>query len=757
MDKKILSVFFYKLLVSLFAFNFIVKADELELYKQKAQYDQTITYLALNFEDWHQNSVDPKSFALKEEWEELEIARLLYKTNNRPAILPFISNAGKFGAYKLLLNPIVDNKDTLLKRQLFIKTVKQDVQLYTKLAELLKKLAMYELECFSYWNPNDSLTQKVQSLYFSQPKTFFGLFEFPPLAKRLNDYPSVLELSVAKEWFKKICYIIPILGLNGVSNNIQKTLLGNAEFKFWESFKSGFVENIEHLASQYNLNDINSEFLDELYKGKDRFPGIDSPVINKRTSLFLLGYSFLFGDYAAGDRANIFQNILRKNGITLPYPIAAGATLARSALMTYFLYILLQDHFQGVINTHAALQQLHKRTVAVAKYLKTIKEIENVLVTHSSQDVQIFYNDCFMHAKKVSKKMSQLLKLLEANTFEKDGLQIYSRGNVLFMHKLLQEIHSELTDQLRNIAVVDAHVAVVTFMKKAEQDGCPTCFVDFVPRDQSIECTITNGWSPLVICPKQVCNSIALGDDRARTIILTGPNGCGKSTVLRMMGINVWLAQTFGIGTAESVHVSLFDSLRTSLKINDNAAAGLSTYMAADAAAERIQTHINSCNSQHRSLVLYGEPYRGTPDQETTRKIMDFCHSVAPNKHFIMALETHVYEPTTLEQQMPTDFTNGHMEIYEDEQGNFIRTFRLNNGPASWWFHDHMKRHRFVDWITVVRKQEEEAQKAYEKVLVQAYEEALAKARKEQEERLKEENATTIFQKTVNGIKSLIS
>ena len=68
-----------------------------------------------------------------------------------------------------------------------------------------------------------------------------------------------------------------------------------------------------------------------------------------------------------------------------------------------------------------------------------------------------------------------------------------------------------------------------------------------------------------------------------------------------------------------------------------------------------------------------------------------------------------------------------------------------------------MKRHRFVDWITVVRKQEEEAQKAYEKVLVQAYEEALAKARKEQEERLKEENATTIFQKTVNGIKSLIS
>ncbi|RTL06872.1 hypothetical protein EKK58_04125 [Candidatus Dependentiae bacterium] len=768
MYRKIISAFLYQLLIGLFCVDFIVNADELEAYRKKSQYDQAITYFALNFEDWSQKENNEHindgeqipPFALKDEREELEIGRLLYQTDSKPSILPYKTRAGKFGCYKILWNPII-KKDVLEQRQQFIEAMQNDDALYAKLNKLLDTLAMHELECFSYWNEHDSLAQKVQSLYFSQPKTFFGLFDLPPLAKKLNDYPSVLELSVIKEWFKKICYIIPLLGLNGISTNIQQAALGNAELNMIESFKEGFKQNIANLASQYNFTDVDNQFLHDLYKGSinieqnKRFPGIDSPAINKRTAAFVLGYSFLFGDHPAGDRADIFQNILRKHGITIPYPIAAGATLGRSLLMTYFLYVLLQDHFQSVINTHTALQQLHKRAVCVAEYIKTIKEIEELLKSNPNKQVEAFYLGSLTHSKKISKKMSQLLRLLESDTLKKDDSWFYSRGNVLFMHKLLQEIHTELTDKIRNTALIDAHVAVVTFMKEAEQKGLPTCFVEFVSENQPIQCTIVNGWSPLVICQKQICNSISLGNDHARTIILTGPNGCGKSTILRVMGINVWLAQTFGVGTAKSVRLTLFDSMRTSLRINDNAATGLSTYMAADAAAERMQTHIDSCNSKHRSLILYGEPYRGTPDQETTRKIMDFCYHVAPNKHFIMALETHVYEPTTLEKEIPADFTNGHMEINEDEHGNFVRTFALKNGPANWWFFDHEKRKRFVDWITVVRKEQEVAQKAYEQAFMEAYEEAVAQAKKKQQEQLEKEKARSLLQKTVDSVKSL--
>jgi DNA mismatch repair ATPase MutS len=416
---------------------------------------------------------------------------------------------------------------------------------------------------------------------------------------------------------------------------------------------------------------------------------------------------------------------------------------------------LLQDQIQGVKNTYNTLQRLHTRTVAVSKYLNTIEQIEELLKNHPDENVQLFYRDCLIHKKEASKKLKSVLTLLKTDTFAEDNCKLYWRGKVLLAHKLLQEVHTELTDRIRNMALIDAHVAVATFMKASVQKQMPTCFVEFVDDSQPIELTLTNGWSPLIICPKQVCNSLSLGNEGARTIILTGPNGCGKSTILRVLGIAAWFTQTFGIAPAEYARVSLFNSIRTSLRINDNAATGLSTYMAADAAAERIQTHIDQSHEQHRSLILYGEPYRGTPDQETTRKIMEFCHHIVPNPYFLMALETHVYEPTTLEKGMPQIFTNGHMEINEDVDGNFIRTFTLKNGPANWWFLDHAKRRRFVDWITVVRKQEEIAQKAYEAALMQAYEAAVMKAKKEQEERAQKENATSYLQKTVNGIKSI--
>ncbi|HTM05864.1 MAG TPA: hypothetical protein VL201_01355, partial [Patescibacteria group bacterium] len=578
---------------------------------------------------------------------------------------------------------------------------------------------------------------------------------------KLNRSSTILELSTLKEFFKKVWYIIPLLGLDGIADNFQGALLGNNAFNLFTGLAEGLKNNLYNLKNQYNFTDVNHKGLQKYYEGidngwKDEKTKQIYPI-NKRMGAFLLGSHFLFsGSFSAGDRTDICQNIFRKNNITIPYPIAASLTLGRSLLSNYLVYVLLQDQMQGVANTYTTLQKLHTRTVAVSKYLKTIEKIEKLLQSHPDNNVQLFYRDCLATKKTASKKMRTVLKLLQTDTFSKDRCTLYLRGKVLLAHKLLQEAHKELIDRIRNVALIDAHVAVATFIKESEQKQMPTCFVEFVDSAKPIELTITNGWSPLIVCQKQVCNSLSLGNEGARTIILTGPNGCGKSTILRVLGIVAWLSQTFGIAPAESARVSLFHSIRTSLRINDNAATGLSTYMAADAAAERIQTHIDLSNEQHHSLILYGEPYRGTPDQETTRKIMEFCHHIVPNKHFLMALETHVYEPTLLKTEMPLIFTNGHMEIKEDVDGNFIRTFVLKDGPANWWFLDHAKRRRFVDWITVIRKQEEIAQKAYEAALIQAYEAAVAQAKKEQEERVKKENANNYLQKTVNGIKSLL-
>lgn len=767
MKKKIGFLLYYVLHVSFVVFLPSLNADgnDLESARRKPDYKNLLTFAAVDFEKWEEaakkeqgeSTIPPLT---DREIDELEISRLaLPKNQNSKPILPYSTYAGKFSLYHILFNPI-SNQEELNRRQLFIKAIFEDQQLYGQLDECLKKLAACEMELFSYWNVNDPLSQKAQSIYFSQPKTFFDLFELPRFTELLNSSSSVLELSTIKEVFKKVFFILPFLGLRGVTQHIEYAMLGVQDVSWGslsKSFKNGVVANIRALKNEYNFTKIDHDELKAFYEGDGiRYLGIDHPLMSKRAAAFFLGYSFLFSDLTAGTRADICQNIFRKNGITFPYPIAASVTLARSILSSYLLYVLLQDHIQGITSIHTTLQNLHSRTVAVAEYIKTVEEIEQLLQNHSHKDVVAFSEQCLAPITKTSKKMKRLLSLLHSDTFKKDKSYVYLRGKVLLTHKLLKEVHTELTNRIRNMGLVDAHMAVATFMKEAAANDMPTCFVHFVPNDEPVELTISNGWSPLLGCKKPVCNSVDLGKNKPLCIILTGPNGCGKSTILRVLGVNALLALTCGVAAASEFSLSIFNSIRLSFTIKEDIVTGLSTYMAADAAGERMENHINSCSPQHRALVLYGEPYRGTPDQETSRKIMDFCKRVIePQKDCIVAIETHVYEPTTLEKEYPHTFTNGHMEIYQDENGNFIRTFALKEGPADWWFLDHAKRRSFVDWITVVRKQEEVAQAAYRKELIKAYEEALEKVKEERAEYIKKEKSKNIVTKMYSAIKDV--
>lgn len=257
-------------------------------------------------------------------------------------------------------------------------------------------------------------------------------------------------------------------------------------------------------------------------------------------------------------------------------------------------------------------------------------------------------------------------------------------------------------------------------MKTNNSNGNPVCFVDFVEDTQRTECTLKNSWQPLVSAQslkidgswgaiKPILNDIALGGTYANTIILTGPNGCGKSTILKTVGCAGWFAHCFAIAPAEKAIMSFFSGMRTSLNIADNINKGLSTHMASHDAVERIKSYVATIHEKNKGLILCGEPYRGTPDPQTDRKVIEFCEGLRSNKHFIMALETHVVGPTYFAQKYPHDFSNGQMEIKEQANGMFERTFKLLPGAADWWFKPSEKANRFVDWITVLTKQVKES------------------------------------------------
>ena len=53
-----------------------------------------------------------------------------------------------------------------------------------------------------------------------------------------------------------------------------------------------------------------------------------------------------------------------------------------------------------------------------------------------------------------------------------------------------------------------------------------------------------------------------------------------------------------------------------------------------------------------------------------------------------------------LERDTREIFGNYQVKIVETSPGVFKQLFKLEKGPATWWFEDSDKRSRFIDWIS---------------------------------------------------------
>ncbi|WP_420633716.1 DNA mismatch repair protein MutS [Candidatus Palauibacter sp.] len=101
-------------------------------------------------------------------------------------------------------------------------------------------------------------------------------------------------------------------------------------------------------------------------------------------------------------------------------------------------------------------------------------------------------------------------------------------------------------------------------------------------------------------------NDMRLDQDR-RTMIITGPNMAGKSTVLRQAGLIALMAHIGSFVPARRARIGVCDRVFTRVGASDNLAAGLSTFM-----VEMTETATILHGATERSLVLLDEIGRGT-------------------------------------------------------------------------------------------------------------------------------------------------
>lgn len=169
-----------------------------------------------------------------------------------------------------------------------------------------------------------------------------------------------------------------------------------------------------------------------------------------------------------------------------------------------------------------------------------------------------------------------------------------------------------------------------------------------------------------IINYEYVCHDIELGED-LKGMMIYGPNGVGKSVIMKAVGLSVIMAQSGLFVPCNSMSYSPYDSLYTRITGDDNIFRGLSSF-----SLEMVEVNAILKRSGENTLVIGDEVCRGTEHISGNALVASAIVSLSKsNSTFIFA--SHLHE--IMEFKKIKELKNVkpfHISVSYDEKTNVI-------------------------------------------------------------------------------------
>jgi DNA mismatch repair protein MutS len=232
-----------------------------------------------------------------------------------------------------------------------------------------------------------------------------------------------------------------------------------------------------------------------------------------------------------------------------------------------------------------------------------------------------------------TREMKDLIEGVFIHLVKENVERSFTREEMLGLDKFLRFGQEQnVRKVLDYIYALDVHIAVA---QAAVRHGFG--FADALPANGP-ELRITGMYHPWVSSP--VTNDLTMAPD-SNVIFLTGGNMAGKSTFMKSLGVNLYLAHMGFPVAAQQMEFRVLDGIYTTINLPDNLGIGASHFYAEVLRLKKIAEKLRVSKNM---LIIFDELFRGTNVKDAYDATVAVTTAFAKKQSSLFVISTHIIE-----------------------------------------------------------------------------------------------------------------
>jgi len=282
-----------------------------------------------------------------------------------------------------------------------------------------------------------------------------------------------------------------------------------------------------------------------------------------------------------------------------------------------------------------------------------------------------------------AQEAAHLVQMLREETFDQTPSFFSYQGRALAAYNKLVDEKNHFLQAMMAVGELDAYLSIAQlYLKHQHNSTARYCFAQYRTADKPM-IAIDQVWHPSLDPKKVVASNVSLGGDNNPTsLIVTGVNAGGKSTVLKATTFAVWLAQTIGIVPASSIILTPLSKINTYMNVADSTGYK-SLFQAEMHRAGKLLQSLKEMPKNQFALIIMDEIFTGTNPSEGSAGAFGVAEKLISFDNALNIFATHYMVLTELEQESKGRAENNKVSVIEHADGSLTFPYKLEKGIAN--------------------------------------------------------------------------